>query len=209
MGSCFKIVSMKSLLHVGCGSSRLAQTTTGFNDGSWLEIRVDINGLNEPDIIGSMTDMAAVNTGSMDALFSSHNIEHLYPHQVFIAFLEFNRVLNPNGFCVITCPDLQSVCALVAQDKLLDPAYVSPGGPIAPIDILYGHRLSLAQGNLYMAHRTGFTEKTLSASLSEVGFMSVATMKRPHCFDLWAIASKSQVSEQQMQTLTQVHFPAP
>jgi len=77
------------------------------------------------------------------------------------------------------------------------------------MDILYGHQLSLAQGNLYMAHRTGFTEKTLSVSLSEVGFMSVATMKRPHCFDLWAIASKSQVSEQQMQALIQAHFPAP
>jgi len=51
---------------------------------------VDINGLNEPDIIGSMTDMSAVGSASMDALFSSHNIEHLYPHQVFLALLEFN-----------------------------------------------------------------------------------------------------------------------
>ena len=198
---------MKSLLHVGCGSSRLAQTTPGFNDGSWREIRVDIDDLNEPDFIGSMTDMSAVGSASMDALFSSHNIEHLYPHEVFLALLEFNRVLNPNGFCVITCPDLQSVCALVAQDKLLEPAYVSPGGPIAPLDILYGHRLSLAQGNLYMAHRTGFTENTLSASLSEVGFVSVATMKRFHCFDLWAIASKLASSEEHMQKLANAHFP--
>jgi ubiquinone/menaquinone biosynthesis C-methylase UbiE len=200
---------MKSLLHVGCGASRLAQTTAGFNDGSWSEIRVDINGLNAPDIIGSMTDMAAVKTDSVDALFSSHNIEHLYPHEVSIALLEFKRVLAEEGFCVITCPDLQSVCALVAQEKLLDLAYVSPAGPIAPIDILFGHRASLAQGNLYMAHRTGFTEKTLSATLHEAGFMTVATMKRPHCFDLWAIATKTPASEQQMQILAKAHFPAP
>jgi hypothetical protein len=198
---------MKSLLHVGCGAARLPQTTAGFNDGSWSEIRVDINGLNEPDIIGSMTDMSAVKSDIVDALFSSHNIEHLYPHEVSIALLEFKRVLNADGFCVITCPDLQSVCALVAQGKLLDPAYISPAGPIAPIDIVFGHRDSLAQGNLYMAHRTGFTEKTLSATLHEAGFMTVATMKRAHCFDLWAIATKTPASEQQIQALAKAHFP--
>lgn len=151
--------------------------------------------------------MSAVQSNSMDAVFSSHNIEHLYPHEVGVAILEFYRVLDSKGFCVITCPDLQSVCALVAQDRLLDPAYISPAGPIAPIDILYGHRASMAQGNLYMAHRTGFTEKTLSATLHEAGFKTVATIKRPHCFDLWAIACKEPASESEIQSLVKVHFP--
>jgi len=198
---------MKTLLHVGCGASRLAQTTAGFNDGSWSEVRVDINSLNSPDIVGSMTDMAAVEGGSVEAIFSSHNIEHLYPHDVQTAVAEFHRVLNSQGFCVITCPDIQSVCALVAQDKLLDPAYISPAGPIAPIDILFGHRPSMAQGNLFMAHRTGFTEKTLSATLQEAGFMTVATMKRVHCFDIWAIACKELASEGRIQELVTAHFP--
>ena len=198
---------MKKLLHIGCGASRLQQTTSGFNDGSWLEIRFDINGLNSPDIIGSMTDMSAVHSESVDAIFSSHNIEHLYPHEVQVALAEFHRVLNSQGFCVIACPDIQSVCALVAQDKLLDPAYISPAGPIAPIDILFGHRPSMAQGNLFMAHRTGFTEKTLTATLQEAGFMTVATMKRPRCFDLWALATKSPVPEAQIEELAKAHFP--
>jgi hypothetical protein len=106
-----------------------------------------------------MTDMSAVQSNSMDAIFSSHNIEHLYPHEVGVALLEFYRALDSEGFCVITCPDLQSVCALIAQDKLLDPAYISPAGPIAPIDILYGHRVSMAQGNIYMAHRTSLLRR--------------------------------------------------
>ena len=198
---------MKKLLHVGCGAARIQQTTSGFNDGSWSEVRIDINGLNSPDIIGNMTDMSAVHSGSVDAIFSSHNIEHLYPHEVQVALVEFHRVLNLQGFCVITCPDIQSVCALVAQDKLLDPAYISPAGPIAPIDILFGHRASMAQGNLFMAHRTGFTEKILSATLEEAGFMTVATMKRPHCFDLWALGTKSAISEAQIQELAKAHFP--
>jgi hypothetical protein len=95
----------------------------------------------------------------------------------------------------------------VAQDKLLDPAYISPAGPIAPIDILFGHRPSMAQGNLFMAHRTGFTEKTLTAILQETGFKTVATMKRLHCFDLWALGTKSSVSEAQIQELVKAHFP--
>jgi len=198
---------MKKLLHVGCGSSWIEQTTPGFNNGSWSEVRLDINGLNSPDIIGSMTDMSAVHSESVDAIFSSHNIEHLYPHEVQIALAEFHRALNTQGFCVITCPDLQSVCALVAQEKLLDPAYISPAGPIAPIDILFGHRSSMAQGNLFMAHRTGFTEKTLRATLQEARFMTVATMKRPHCYDLWALGTKSAASEAQIQALAKAHFP--
>jgi predicted SAM-dependent methyltransferase len=36
----------------------------------------------QPDVVGTMTDMSAVATGSIDAIVSSHNIEHLYPHEV-------------------------------------------------------------------------------------------------------------------------------
>lgn len=109
-----------------------------------------------------MTDMSQVKDASVDALFSSHNIEHLYPHEVPVALAEFKRVLKPGGFVVITCPDLQAVCALVAEDKLTDAAYVSPAGPIAPIDILYGHRPAMANGNTYMGLYAGIPEISVS-----------------------------------------------
>jgi ubiquinone/menaquinone biosynthesis C-methylase UbiE len=59
-----------------------------------------------------MTDMSAVETSSMDALYSSHNIEHVYAHEVPKALAEFKRVLRPDGFVIITCPDIQAICAL-------------------------------------------------------------------------------------------------
>ena len=34
----------------------------------------------------------------------------------------------------------QAVCEVVAADKLLEPIYKSPIGPISPLDVLYGHR---------------------------------------------------------------------
>ena len=111
------------------------------------------------------------------------------------------------GFAVITCPGLQAVCALVAEDKLTEPAYTSPAGPIAPLDILYGHRPPMAKGNLYMAHRCGFTEKVLSGTLQSTGFKRVASMKRgaPY-FDLWALATKADLNEEELPSLAKSHF---
>jgi hypothetical protein len=195
------------LLHIGCGPKRKAQTTRGFNTDAWTEVRLDIDPAVSPDVIGTMTDMSAVESGSVDAIFSSHNIEHLYPHEVPVALAEFLRVLSSDGFAVITCPDLRSVCALIADDKLTQPAYTSPAGPIAPLDILYGLRSALARGNLYMAHRCGFTERVLTGTLQAAGFASVASVSRagPY-FDLWALASKRQRSEEEMKALAQTHF---
>jgi len=196
---------MKTFLHVGCGPKRKDRTTAGFAD--WNELRFDIDESVQPDLVGTMTDMSSVSTESVDAVFSSHNIEHLYPHEVPVALSEFLRVLKPDGFAVITCPDLQAVCALVAEDKLTEPAYTSPAGPIAPLDILYGHRPPMAMGNLYMAHRCGFTEKVLSGTLQSSGFKRVASMKRgsPY-FDLWALATKADLNEEELLSLAKNHF---
>lgn len=199
-------MTTKTFLHVGCGPQRKEGTTRGFITGDWKELRLDIDETVQPDIVGTMTDMSRVEDESVDAIFSSHNIEHLYPHEVPIATAEFMRVLKPDGFAVITCPDLRSVCALVAQNKLVDMAYMSPAGPIAPIDILYGLRSAMANGNLYMAHRCGFTEDVLSGTLYGAGFSIVATVCRPEAFDLWALASKSARSQDEMRALCAVHF---
>lgn len=199
-------IEQKFLLHVGCGRNRKDQTLPAFNSDAWQEVRFDIDENVSPDLVGTMTDMSAVETGSMDALFSAHNVEHLYPHEVAVAFGEFHRVLNDDGFAIITCPDLQTVAALIAEDKLLDPAYVSPIGPISPLDILFGHRASLENGNLYMAHHVGFTEKVLAGTLRSSGFGAVATLRRPERFDLWAFALKRIVSEVELRTIAQEYF---
>jgi len=98
---------MPRFLHVGCGPKSKDRTTRAFNTTEWEEVRLDIDQSVKPDIIGTMTDMSSVQSASMDAIFSSHNIEHLYPHEVALALSEFKRVLKPDGFLVVTCPDLQ------------------------------------------------------------------------------------------------------
>ena len=200
---------MPTFLHVGCGPKRKDRTTRGFNTEAWQELRLDIDESVNPDIVGTMTDMSSVPSASVEAVFSSHNIEHLYPHDVPTALAEFKRVLKPDGFLVLTCPDLQSVCALIAEDKLTEAAYVSPAGPITPLDILYGFRPSMAQGNLFMAHRCGFTQKVLTATLQASGYGTVATVRRGHpAYDLWAIATVTPWPEDRLRALAAQHFPS-
>jgi ubiquinone/menaquinone biosynthesis C-methylase UbiE len=199
---------VKTFLHVGCGPKQKNQTTRGFAASDWHELRLDIDASVGPDIVGTMTDMSQVPGASVDAVFSSHNIEHLYPHEVPVALAEFRRVLRPGGFAVITCPDLQSVCALIAQNKLTDAAYVSPAGPIAPIDILYGHRPALARGNLYMAHRCGFTREVLTGTLQAAGFELVVPLRREHPFyDLWAVAAVPPRVPDEVLAIARDHLP--
>jgi predicted SAM-dependent methyltransferase len=200
---------MKTFLHVGCGNARKDSTTRAFSGPEWKEIRLDINPTVEPDIVGTTTDMAAVESGSMDGLYSAHNIEHLYAHEVPMAMREFLRVLKPDGFAVVTCPDLKSVAALIAEDKLTETAYVSAAGPITPLDILYGLRVAVASGNHFMAHKCGFTKKVLGATLMECGFRHAAMFERgAPFFDLWALASKGPMDEVELRELARKHFPA-
>ena len=196
---------MKSFLHVGCGPQYKDSTTAGFAD--WNEIRFDIDETVHPDLVGTITNMSAVSSESLDAVFSSHNIEHLYPHEVPVALSEFWRVLKPDGFVVITCPDLQSVCALVADDKLTEAALISPAGPISPLDIIYGYRPQLSRGNLFMAHHCGFTQKVLSQTLKSSGFKGVATTKRGALFfDLWALACKEDQNDEVLLSMANTYF---
>lgn len=127
---------MKQFLHVGCGSATKASTTPGFNTDARQEVCFDIDKDYASHIIGTIVDTSGVATGSMDAIFSSHNIEHVYSHEAPLAIREFACVLTDDGFVVLTCPDLQSVCEAVAKDRLLEPLYQSPAGPITPLDVL-------------------------------------------------------------------------
>lgn len=180
--------SLRTVLHVGCGVADPRKLPPAFFEpGAWREVRLDIDPGVAPDIIATITDMRAVADASVDAVWSAHNVEHLFAHEVPLALAEFRRVLRPEGFALITVPDLQRAAELVAQDQLAEPAYVSPAGPIAPLDMLYGHGAAIAAGNQFMAHRTGFTARTLEAALRRAGFGAVRVI-RDNAFALWATA---------------------
>ena len=164
---------LKKVLHVGCSTLTLQHAPQYFQDGKWQEIRYDIDPSAKPDIIGTITDMHSVYSESMDAVYSAHNLEHVYTHEVDHVLNEFRRVLNKNGICVVSVPDLSQVAKLIIQEKLDEPAYNSPAGPITPLDMLYGLINSLKAGHHYMAHKTGFTPKSLGNAFLRAGFSRI------------------------------------
>ncbi len=183
-------------LHVGCGNKKKSQTP--FTGLEWEEVRLDIDPTSSPDVVGSITDMSKIKDNQFDAIYSSHNIEHIYAHEVPIAFKEFKRVLKEEGFLILTCPDLKSICSLIAEDKIVDVIGETPLGPITPLDVLYGHRNSLYKGNNYMAHKCGFTENLLVGTLKKCGFDNVISKTRNDKFDLWVIASSIKLKEDKL-----------
>lgn len=191
-------VPLRKFLHVGCGPQTKESTVAVFASELWQEVRFDIDQSCNPDIIGTMTDMSMIKAGEMNGLYSAHNVEHLYPHEVSIALSEFHRVLDEHGFAVITCPDMKSVCQKVVEQGLTEPLYISPAGPIAAMDVMYGLRTAIASGKTYMAHRCGFTKDLLAQLLYQAGFRRVFVIERPENFDLWAIAFKYDVPEERV-----------
>jgi predicted SAM-dependent methyltransferase len=197
---------MRSFLHVGCWHHNKSGLK-GFNSDDWNEIRFDIDETVAPDIIGSLTDMSLVTNESVEAIYSSHNIEHVFAHEVPIVIREFHRVLSTTGFVIITCPDLQSIGEAIAQDKLIDSLYISPAGPICPIDIVYGHRGFIEQGNQYMAHKTGFTYTSLARAFLENGFAKVIGGRNLQPYALWMIALKHDRPDEEISALVTAYLP--
>ncbi len=71
----FNSLMLPQFLHVGCGTK--TALATPFAGLPWKEVRCDINPDTRPDLIGTVTNMNVVESGSMDGLYSSHTIQPL------------------------------------------------------------------------------------------------------------------------------------
>jgi SAM-dependent methyltransferase len=179
------------VLNVGSGPASRDKLHPAFHGAGWHEIRLDIDRRVRPSLVASTADLGCLRDRSLDAIWSSHNIEHLFEHDVRSAMAEMARVLRPDGFALITTPDIVKVAAEIAAGRLEETMYLSPAGPISPIDVLFGLRSSIAAGNHFMAHRTGFSAPRLGRLLVEAGFAE-ARVWDGEGFDLWAIGMMHQ-----------------
>src|SRR5262245_24590475 len=154
--------SFKKVLNAGSGPFSARGLHPVFTHQDWQEIRIDIDPRSEPDIVGSITNMTSFCASeTFDAIWASHTLEHLYAHEVASALAEFRRILKPDGFALITSPDLEVAASLVLSRGLDHVAYSSPAGPITPMDMLFGHSGLISYGHFHMAHKTGFTRSSL------------------------------------------------
>lgn len=137
----------------------------------WHVTTLDIESRNAPDIVADMTAMGDI--GSYDAVFCCHALEHLYPHQVYLALCEFKRVLKPGGTAVVIVPDLEDVRP---TEEILD---IPDCGPICGLHLFYGDHRMIPQYP-HMAHHSGFVSTTLSNALKGAGFANVTTERLTH-----------------------------
>lgn len=197
---------IKKFLHVGCGQAQKNDTTKVFMNDDWDEVRLDIDPSVNPDIIGDILDLNDIKDNSYDAVFSSHNIEHVFMHEVKIALNEFKRVLKDDGFLLICCPDISKACDMIASGKVGEKLYDSPAGPIYPLELLYGHNNSIAAGKTYMAHKTGFTIDILKFFIGDTGFKSFIVAE-DNVFNLWSLAYKNiSLDDQLLTNNLKLHF---
>lgn len=178
------------VLHVGCGPPEEENLHDRYRRPEWRELRLDIDPSVMPDIVGDIADMRGVPSESVDAVWSSHNIEHVFAHEVPRVFSEFLRVLRPGGKALVTTPDLQRAAERIASGRLEEPLYDSDAGPITPLDMVYGHGREISRGFEFMAHRTGYTSGTLARKLREAGFADVRVRREPGDRALWAEARR-------------------
>lgn len=187
------------ILNAGCGASGAERLPRLF--GAWRHVRIDVDPAVQPDVVADLTDLSAFGDNSADAIWTAHCIEHLHRHQVTQALGEIRRVLKADGFAVIIVPDMQRVARYVLEDRMSEPVYVSPAGPITAHDMLFGHGRSIARGNVHMAHRTGFTPSSMAECVRQAGFPACVIRRRPQ-FELMAVARKTPWPDpEQMQAL--------
>ena len=195
----------RKLLHVGCGPATKASTGPGFQSDDWQEIRLDIDPDAQPDILGTLLDMSDVPDASVDAVFTSHTLEHLYAHEIPLALAEMRRVLRKDGVALSTVPDLQAAAKMIAEDRMFEVAYQSPAGPITPFDIVYSYRGFVGRDRPYMAHHSGFTLATLVQAFKDAGFCGVIGIRGT--FDLWLLATELPQSDETLRRLAAEFVP--
>ena len=171
----------KTVLNVGCGTCPIHPQFAG-----WVEVRLDIDPAVKPDIVCDMRYLE-VHDWVYDAVYSSHNLEHLHYHEVPGVLAEFYRVLKPGGLVCIGVPDLQAIAIEVAKGNLHGVLYESPAGPIAAIDCIYGYR-KFTKDNPHQMHKTGFTPQTLADKMKAAGFGKINVETKGT--DMWATGVK-------------------
>ena len=166
-------------------------------------MRLDINPSVEPDITASLTDLSGLEKNTYDAVWSSHNIEHLFHHEARKMVIELRATIKTEGWLIVTCPDIRSAMEHAVKEGLDSPQYHSGIGPITPRDILFGHQASIRAGNQFMAHKNGFDLTSLADIFRNSGFRKFYGERRG--MNLWLIAGQfktTEAAQAQLRTVT-------
>jgi SAM-dependent methyltransferase len=164
---------VKRVLNVG-GNSKQIPLPAPY--AAYEHLLLDIDPTGNPDILCDARKLASLAPHQFDAIYCSHNLEHYYRHEVPQVLAGFRHVLTAGGFAHIVVPDIDQVMRATIDRGLDidDVLYESPGGPIRVVDVLYGWADQIERSGVdFFAHKTGFTQKSLTAALQRAGFTHI------------------------------------
>jgi hypothetical protein len=175
------------VLNVGGGSRNLPERYNG-----WDQVLLDIDPAVNPDVCCDALEMHKLPANEYDAVYCSHTVEHFYQHDVPTVLAGFLHVLKDTGFADIAVPNLSHLfkSLMVSNLDINDVWYrTGQGLPITFHDVLYGWSQAMQKGNLFYAHKCGFTAHSLGTVLANVGFKSVQVAEQDA--NLFAFAHKN------------------
>jgi SAM-dependent methyltransferase len=164
---------LKRVLNVG-GNSKAIPLPAPYADFEHLLLDIDPTG--QPDIVCDARRLDTLDPDQFDAIYCSHNLEHYYHHDVAKVLTGFRHVLRSGGFAHIRVPDVGAVMKQCVERGLdvEDVLYQSSLGPITVLDVLYGYGKQIQSSGVdFFAHKTGFTQKSLSRALVAAGFSRI------------------------------------
>lgn len=159
---------MPTVLNIGAGGIPVPHEYRG-----WRVVTLDLDPQTEPDLCMDARDLRQLAAGQYDAVYASHILEHVYPHEVDAVLWGCYHVLHEAGFLHVRVPDALGVMQSVVRmgwdlDAML---YQSSGGPIHVYDVVWGWRVEVEAGGAdYYTHKTGFSRKALGQALKAARF---------------------------------------
>mgnify|MGYP001570662958 CR=1 FL=1 len=129
-----------------------------------------------------------LDSDSVDYVYSSHFMEHLYRHEVFALLKECHRVLKPSGRIRVVLPDLDSLIALYQKRDLTAFSETPPSDTVKPtyadmfvanffpFEMNTAEKPSLRQRSqeLFLRrHKWMYNEESFGNMLTNTGFKAV------------------------------------
>ena len=137
-------------LHLGCGKRRLE----GY-------VHVDLSEFPHVDYKHDLRSLPMFSSNSVELIYASHVLEYFDRTEVVLVLQEWRRVLKQGGVLRLAVPDFEALAEVYVEHRDLQLVL----GP------LYGRWP--ATGSLTIYHKTVYDFPSLSAVLSEAGFVNV------------------------------------
>ena len=139
-------------LNIGCGGRRIPGYT-------------GIDAVQRPaaDIVAPAHAIPLPDS-SCDEIMAIHLVEHVHPWEVPALLGEWFRLLKPGGTLVLELPDLIKCCRNIINGTMVGGKHPDQLG-------MWGAYGDPRDKDPWMAHKWGWTFKTLAPVLAEVGFI--------------------------------------